>query len=130
MATVYPTTLPSPSLSGFSATVAMAVIRGSGATDQVQRRVFKSMPHSFSLTFNMTVVDWGLWYSWVLSNGYRWFTLNLPTLYAGLASSNLSPVLLRFTSDLSAVNITGTDVQVTVMAESAPSMIGSYLAAI
>lgn len=128
MATAYPTTLPSPAFNGFSATVAMGAIRATGATDQAQRRVFTSMPHVFSLTFNMSVSTWGLWYSWVLANGYRWFTINLPTFYAGQTSANLSPVLVRFTSDISAANITGNDVQVNVMAESAPSMISTYLA--
>lgn len=129
MATVYPTTFPSPSFDGFSSSVDMGVIRADGAMDQAQRRVFTTMPLSFSLTFTMSVTIWGLWYNWVQANGYRWFQISLPTFYAGRTGDWTSPVLLRFTSDLSAANISATDIRVSVAAESAPSMTSAYLAA-
>ena len=128
--TAYPSTLPSPLLDGFSASVAMGVIRADLPMHEAQRRVFTTMPHSFALTFKMSVIDWGIWYQWVSLNAYGWFTMNLPTMYAGLASQLVSPVLIRFTSDLSAANVTGSDVQITVAAEIAPSMISGYLGAI
>ena len=128
--TAYPSTLPSALLDGFSASVAMGVIRADLPMHEAQRRVFNTMPHTFSLTFKMSVSDWGTWYQWVSLYAYGWFTMNLPTMYAGLTAQLVSPVLIRFTSDLSAVNVTGSDVQITVAAEIAPSMISGYLGAI
>lgn len=130
MATAYPSTLPLPKIEGFSATVSSGLIKTEMPIHQAQRRVFNTMPHQFSMTFVMSVELWALWYVWVSSNGYRWFEMNLPTMYAGLASSVLSPVIIRFVSDLSAVNVSQTDVQVTVAAEIAPSMIADYLGAV
>ena len=128
--TAYPSDYPQPLISGFSAQVAMGVIRAPGPTDQAQRRVHTTMPHTFSLTFIMSVVQWGSWYQWAAENGYDWFTMNLPTFYAGLTEDTLSPVLIRFTSGFSANNVSGSDVQVTVTAASAPSMISQYLEAV
>ena len=127
MATSYPTTFPSPQLDGLSAMVDMGLIKTDRPMNQAQRRLYATMPHTFSLTFNMSISTWGLWYNWVIANGFRWFTINLPSLYAGRTGDWASPVLVRFTSDLSAANITATDVRITVMAEAAPSMIATYL---
>lgn len=128
--TAYPSDYPQPLLEGFAAQIAMGVIRAQGPTDQAQRRIHTTMPHTFSLTFIMTVAQWGLWYQWMIANGYKWFTMNLPTLYAGLGGGTLSPVLIRLTSNsIVATNVSGSAVQVTVAAEIAPSMITQYLAA-
>jgi len=127
MATSYPTTFPSPQLDGLSAMVDMGLIKTDRPMNQAQRRLYATMPHTFSLTFNMSISTWGLWYNWVIANGFRWFTINLPSLYAGRTGDWASPVLVRFTSDLSAANITATDVRINVMAEAAPSMIATYL---
>jgi len=108
----------------------MGVIRADGPTDQAQRRVFNTMPQTFQLTFIMSVEDWGPWYNWAKDNGWRWFEIDLPTCYAGLAGTSLSAVLIRFTSDLSAVNIASDAVRITVSAEMAPSMISQYLDAV
>ena len=126
----YPSGYPQPLIAGFSASIAMGVIRAQGPTDQAQRRVHTTMPHTFSLTFIMSVAQWGLWNQWVMANGYNWFFMSLPTFYAGLSSGTLSPVLIRFTSGIMANNVSGSDVQVTVTAESAPSMIAQYLEAV
>lgn len=126
----YPSDYPQPLVNGFNAQIAMGVIRAPGPTDQAQRRIHTTMPHMFSLTFIMSVTQWGLWYQWATANGYDWFLMNLPTFYAGLSGSTLSPVLIRFTSGFSANNVSGSDVQVTVAAESAPSMISQYLEAV
>lgn len=130
MPTSYPADLPAPLLEGFSGTVQMGVVRAEGATDQAQRRVYASMPHSFSLTFVMSAAQWAAWYAWVSVYGYRWFLMDLPTLYAGLAGQDLSPVLIRFTSDISSGPVSGREVQVSVAAETAPSMISQYLAGV
>ncbi len=128
--TAYPDSYPQPLLEGFSAMVAMGVIRSDMPSHQAQRRVYTTMPHTFSLTFVMSVTEWALWYQWAGVYGYRWFTMNLPTLYAGQAGDTLSPVLIRFNSDISAVSVSTESVQVTVSAETAPSMIGTYLGAV
>ena len=105
----------------------MGLIKTDRPMTRAQRRLYATMPHTFSLTFNMSISTWGLWYNWVIANGFRWFTINLPSLYAGRTGDWASPVLVRFTSDLSAANITATDVRINVMAEAAPSMIATYL---
>lgn len=130
MATAYPSTYPQPRIEGFTASVASGLIRADMPTQQAQRRIFTTMPHAFSLTFIMSVDTWAGWQNWVSVNGYRWFEMNLPTMYAGLAGTSLSAVLIRFVSDISAVNVSLTDVQVTVAAEIAPSMIIDYMEAV
>lgn len=124
--TIYPATFPLPKIEGFSATVASGLIKTDMPTQQAQRRVFKTMPHRFSLTFIMSVNTWASWHNWVTTNGYRWFTMTLPTMYAGLAAADLSPVLIRFVSDVSVTPVSLTSVQITVAAESAPSAIVVY----
>lgn len=119
--TIYPATFPLPKIEGFSATVASGLIKTDMPTQQAQRRVFKTMPHRFSLTFIMSVNTWASWHNWVVTNGYRWFDLELPTMYAGENGTDLSAVLVRFVSDVSVTPISLTDVQITVAAESAPS---------
>ena len=127
MATQYPTTYPCPSISSFSALVSMGVARSDMGGNQVQRRVFSTMPHTFSLTFTMSVTAWTAWQRWVKDNAYGWFEMSLPSLYAGKAGSLLTPTLIRFTSPISASNVTESQVQLSVQAEMAPSMIAKYL---
>lgn len=121
MATAYPSTLPLPKVEGFSVTVAAGLIKTEMPSHQAQRRVFNTMPHKFSLTFVMSVETWAVWYNWASDNGYRWFDLYLPTMYAGREFRDIAPITVRFISDLAAANISQTHVQVTVTAESAPS---------
>lgn len=165
MATQYPSTLPQPLLEGFSATVDAGVIRAEMPTHQAQRRVYNTMPHTFTLAFIMSVEEWGSWYRWVNTNGFRWFDIELLTFYSGRTLSRTvgelqlftegigyekglalnfvtndyavitetvvpaaySPVTIRFTSDITASNVSATDVRVTVMAELAPSAIATWL---
>lgn len=107
-------------MAGFSAVVASGLIKTDQPTHQAQRRVFTSMPQRFSLTFVMTMRTWALWQSWASINGYRWFTISLPTKYAGRSGADLSLINVRFTSDISATLIGPAAVQVIVAAESAP----------
>lgn len=130
MAISYPADLPAPSLEGFSYSISMGVIRAGGPTDQVQRRVYSTMPHTFTLTFVMGVDLWATWTQWVMANAYNWFLMSLPTAYAGLAGEELSPVLIRFTSGIQASNVVAGAVQLAVVAEMSPSMISQYLAAV
>lgn len=127
MTVFYPSTFPQPLFEGYAATVAMGVIRSDMPSHQAQRRVFKTMPHTVSLAFIMSVAQWGAWDQWVSSYGYVWFAIDLPTLYAGLANANTSSVLIRFTSEVSAANVSADQVQVSMTAELAPSMIATLL---
>lgn len=129
MATAYPSTLPLPKIEGFTATVASGLIKTDTPTQQAQRRVFKNMPHRFSLTFTMGATTWATWHNWVMNNGFRWFTMNLPTMYAGLLSAQISPVLIRFVSNPAMTPVSLSDVQITIAAEIAPSAIDAYLEA-
>lgn len=125
--TTYPDTLPGPTIAGYGATVAMGVIRSDMDTHQQQRRVFTSMPHTLTLRFVLTITEWAQWHAWVIDNGYRWFEINLATLYAGQVDQTTVPVLIRLTSSFAASELSANTVQVSVAAEMAPSMIGDYL---
>ncbi len=127
MATQYPSTLPQPLVSGFGAVVASGVIRADSDTHQEQRRVFNTMPHSFTLSFIMGLADWDSWARWIAEYGHRWFEIALPTMYAGKDGVFKAPVLIRLTSNVPATTVSGEHVQVSVTAEMAPSMIGQYL---
>ena len=127
MATVYPSTLPQPLVDGFSAVVASGAIRSDMPMHQAQRRVYKTMPHAFTLTFIMSVTEWGEWYQWVNTYGFRWFEMELPSMYAGRLDADVSALLIRFTSAISAVNVSATDVQIAMTAELAPSAISAWL---
>ncbi|MCA3575528.1 MAG: hypothetical protein IOC86_16535 [Aestuariivirga sp.] len=127
MPTPYPTGFPMPTIGGFGATVSMGVLRPGEDTHQLQRRVFTNMPHNFALSFTMTLAQWAQWQAWVMNNGYRWFEMNLATLYAGSFNQVTSTVVIRLTSGLSAVLMSHDVVQVTVNAELAPSAIARFL---
>lgn len=128
MPTQYPSSLPQPLVSGFGAVVASGVIRSGSDTHQEQRRVFETMPHSFTLTFIMDLSAWDAWARWIADHGHRWFEIELPTMYAGKTGLFKAPVLVRLTSDVPAAMVSGEHVQVAVLAEMAPSMIDQYLA--
>ena len=127
MPTAYPSTLPQPLIAGFGAVVASGVIRDESPAHQEQRRVFTTMPHSVSLSLVMGLTEWDAWARWVNENGFTWFEMSLPSLYAGRTGDDLSAVLIRFTSNVPAAAVSGEHVQVTMQAEFAPSMIAQYL---
>jgi hypothetical protein len=127
MPTEYPSSFPQPLLQGFSMSVASGVIRSDMDTHQAQRRVFSTMPHVFSMSFILSVSEWGTWARWVEEYGFRWFEIELPTMYAGRLDVEKSPVLLRLTAVGAAAPVSGQHVQITVTAEIAPSMISAYL---
>jgi hypothetical protein len=128
MATQYPTTYPVPQIDSFSMIVQMGVARSEMGGQQMQRRVFQSMPTMFSLTFVMSLSNWTLWQRWVKLNAYTWFTMRLPNLYASQQDLLTDNTLIRFVSPLQASNVTDALVQVSVQAEMAPSEINNYLA--
>jgi len=126
----YPSDFPCVQIAGYRADVAMGAARTEIPMHQVQRRIFRTMPHSVSLSFVMTVTQWGAWETWVKANGYDWFQLDLPSLYSGQLGKRLSPHVIRFTSGLSVRNITESSAQISVNAEFSPSMITQYLDAV
>jgi hypothetical protein len=130
MAISYPSNFKLPRVEGVSSSVMAGLAKTESSVHQDQRRVFLTMPHTFQLTFIMTFQEWGIWQAWVRSYAYRWFNINLPTMYAGLSVSSISPVLIRFISDISTVTLSQSVVQITVSAESAPSMTANYLGAV
>lgn len=127
MTTQYPSTLPGPLLEGYSATIAMGVIRSDMSGHQAQRRVFATMPHSFTLSFLLSLTEWAAWQVWVTSYGFRWFEIDLATHYAGRDGSPVAPVLIRLMSGAVTVPVSERHVRVSVEAEMAPSMITQYL---
>jgi hypothetical protein len=127
MTILYPATLPQPTIVGLAATVAAGVIRAETGSHQEQRRVFKTMPHTFSLSFVMDLPDWDAWSRWVNENAFTWFLIWIPSLYSGRDGDTAGPVLLRFISGIPAAMVSGEHVQVSVRAEMAPSMLAQYL---
>ncbi|MGA1372885.1 MAG: hypothetical protein ACO3Z6_14940 [Pseudomonadales bacterium] len=126
----YPATFPCVQINGYRLDAEMGAIRTEIPMSQVQRRVFRTMPHVIALSFVMTVPEWGTWQAWIKNNAYDWFTISLPSLYAGKSGSRMSPHVIRFTSPVVASNVTDSHVQVSVAAEMSPSMITQYLDAV
>lgn len=130
MAVSYPSSLACPQLSGFGISVSSGVLRSDMAGAQVQRRAYDTMPHSFRLSFAMSVIDWGNWQAWVTDNAYSWFEMDLPSMYAGRDGVEKTPTLIRFVSGVTVTNLTERHVQISVVAEMAPSIIRKYREAI
>ena len=109
--------------------VGSGVIRSEIPTAQAQRRVFNTMPHTYTLTFVMTVAQWGEWQQWAGTFGYRWFSMDLPSFYAGKDNLEIAPVVIRLTSGITANSLSQDVVQIAVTAEMSPSMFTQYLEA-
>lgn len=127
MPTQYPETFPQPLLQGFSMSVASGVIRSDMDAHQAQRRVFNTMPHVFSMSFILSLEQWDAWARWVAEYGFRWFEIELPTMYAGRLDAEKSATLIRLTAIGAAAPVDGLHVQIAVTAEIAPSMIAAYI---
>jgi hypothetical protein len=128
MGLTYPKAFPLPTAGGLTAVIDAGIVRTDTATDQVQRRVYNTMPHSFTMTFVMDLVEFNYWYEWILNYGFRWFDILLPTVYAGLANSDLSPVTVRVQGPIQTSFLANNVVQAEFTAETAPGMIVKYLA--
>jgi hypothetical protein len=127
MPTQYPETFPQPLLQGFSMSVASGVIRSDMDTHQAQRRVFSTMPHVFSMSFILSLVEWDAWARWVAEYGFRWFEIEIPTMYAGRETLDKKATLIRLTAVGAAAPVSGQHVQIAVTAEIAPSAIADYI---
>jgi hypothetical protein len=126
----YPSDFPCVQIAGYRADVAMGAARSEIPMSQVQRRIFRTMPHAIALSFVMTVTQWGSWQNWIKQYGYDWFQLDLPSRPEYRLGKRISPHVIRFTSGLSVRNITESSVQISVNAEFSPSMITQYLDAV
>lgn len=122
MATQYPSEFPHPTIAGFGINVASGVIRADMPMHQLQRRLYKTMPHTFSLRFVLSTEQWFDWQKWVTDNGFKWFEMNLPSMYAGRTFACSSTLLVRLISDVQVTAITRDHFEVLVTAESAPSV--------
>lgn len=127
MATQYPTDYPPALLDGFSIQVQSGVIRSGNMGPTSQRRLHNTMPHTFNLSFSMTLAQWANWQAWVEANAYSWFELRIPSMYSGRTYDVVGATLLRFISPVTIDQMTADDVRATVTAEIAPSMISQYI---
>jgi hypothetical protein len=122
MAVTYPESFRCAQITPYQISVDMGVLRtpmDGGATRQ--RRVYRTMPHTFSLDFIMTVQELGAWQDWVNVHGYDFFTINkLESMYAGQLGEIASPHSIRFTSNLTIDNPVYGWVRVKVSAELDP----------
>lgn len=125
----YPAEFPCVQIDSYQMVAGSGVIRA-GNPHQSQRRVFNTMPHTINLSFTMPVSGWNAWFDWMKSNGYRWFDMNLPSLYAGLENARMSVHAIRLVSQMSAENMTDKQIRVSVVAEMSPVMIDKYLEAV
>lgn len=121
MATAYPSSLPLPTIDGFGIAVASGAIRSAIPGHQQQRRVFTSMPQTFSLRFVVRTAQLMSWQSWMRANGFKWFRISLPSMYAGQSSACSSPLLIRLISDIAISAILYDRYEIVVTAEAAPS---------
>lgn len=125
MAIQYPSDLPPPTIAGFGINVASGVIRSDMPMHQQQRRLFKTMPHTFALRFILPTHQWFDWQKWVSDNELRWFEIDLPSMYAGRTAEASSQLLVRLVSDVQVVAIAQDHFEALITAELAPSMSAS-----
>lgn len=129
MARAYPKSFPLPAVEGFQIDVAMGAVHSTFDGHNSQRRVFKTMPHTFTLAFFLSEKGWATWNEWVVLYGRDWFDIDLPNLYAGQLGKNYTPTTIRLVSGCSVQPVTQMYFRVTVQAEMSPTMIKRYLGA-
>lgn len=122
----YPADFPCPMIDGFGISVISGVIRADAPGHNAQRRVFDTMQHRFRMSFAMSELLWARWHNWVNVNGYTWFVMALPSMYAGRLNLVKADAVIRFTSPMTAVPLTDAEMRVTVEAELSPSAILVY----
>lgn len=122
VAPVYPAEFRCAQISPYSIAVDMGVLRtpmDSGL--KRQRRLYRTMPHTFQLEFVMTVPELGQWQPWVNQYAYDFFTMNkLESYFAGKLGEISSPHSVRFIGDLQIDNPVYGWVRVKVSAELDP----------
>ena len=118
----YPAEFRCAQITPYQVTVDMGVLRtpmDSGLPRQ--RRLYRTMPHTFQLEFIMTVPELGAWQRWVNAHAYDYFTMaKLESYFAGLVGEIAAPHSVRFTSNLQYDNPVYGWVRVKVSAELDP----------
>jgi hypothetical protein len=124
MTTKYPAEFACPQILPYKIDVNMGVLRTPMESGHSrQRRMFRTMPHIFSLEFVLTVKELGRWQAWVNLFAYDYFNMNLESMYSGLADAETIPHTVRFISNLQIENVTQGYVRVRVQAELSPAFV-------
>jgi len=118
----YPAEFRCAQISPYAITVDMGLLRTPMESGlQRQRRLYKTMPHTFRLEFVMTVPELGVWQRWVNINGYDFFIMpKLESWLSGAIGEIASPHQVRFISNLEIDNPVYGWVRVRVGAELDP----------
>jgi len=118
----YPTEFRCAQIANYRVAVDMGVLRtpmDSGLPRQ--RRLYRTMPHTFQLEFIMTVPELGAWQRWVNAHAYDYFTMGkLESYFAGVMGEIATPHSVRFTGNLEYDNPVYGWVRVRVPAELDP----------
>lgn len=122
VAPVYPRQFPCPLIDGYAIDVDAGVLRSSEGGFPAQRRVFKTMPHSFKCRFYLSIKFWGYWQEWMQTDGRQWFSIDLPSMYSGLVGEISIPHLVRLMSTITIEAKTNDYVVASATFELAPSM--------
>jgi hypothetical protein len=130
MAIKYPVDLPCPMIEGYSMDVDAGLLRTSERGLPNQRRVFSTMPHSVKCKFTLSLKQWGFWQEWITRTPTSWFTIDLPSMYAGLHAQKTYPHLVRLASTVVISAQSSTHVSLSVTLEMAPSNFKQYLEAV
>lgn len=115
----YPTNYPLPTIEGYGIDVDMGVIRTQFNGGRIrQRRVYSTMPQTFTLRFVVELAGLKTWQNWVNDHAYTWFDLRIAS-YMNEPTEHCKEHSIRFTSNLSISPLTddGKYFAVTVTAE-------------
>lgn len=130
MIPVYPSSFPCPMIEGYTIDIDAGVIRSKDRGKPAQRRVFKTMPHVIKCKFALSFKQWGYWQEWLTREGTGWFSIDLPTMYAGLNASKLFPHIVRLSSTITIDAKTSTHVIASMTLELSPTAFKQYEAAV
>ncbi len=126
----YPSDFPCPLIDQYSIMVMGGAIRSDSPVHNTSRRVFNTVPHTFTVGFTVDPFMFTRWYDWIRSFGYQWCEINLPSMYAGKTGTRMSPHIVRVVSIITAAPATDKYMQVSLTLELSPSMITKYLEAV
>lgn len=118
----YPSTLPSPQLSGYQVVVdygMSSVTFEHGNTRQ--RRGVKQERYFFTYSVVLTQYELWIWQSWANQYGYDYHYEYLETHYSGMTSSRAIPHYIRYISDITITPIDLERFVVTLQAEMDPN---------
>jgi hypothetical protein len=116
----YPKSWPAPTIEGYGIEIDAGLIRTpmeSGASRQ--RRRYKTIPTTFTLSFVVERKDLKAWVGWANTSAYSWFNMDL-TSHKISGTACAVPHSVRFTSNLEMAPITEKYFRINVTAEMAP----------